>query len=86
MARIISPQIIGGKCVKFYHHMRGSDYAQLNVYVQNGNSNKTMIWQKVGGQYSYSTWMKTMVPIEGLKTFKVRSLIAFNRGENNCNT
>lgn len=72
MARIISPQITGGKCIRFYHHMRGSNLAQLNVYIKSGNK-KNLVWQQVGGQYSRHTWMMVRVPVEGVSTFKVES-------------
>jgi hypothetical protein len=48
--------------------MRGTTIGELNVYIDDGVTKK-MVWELIGEQSS--TWKKGMVPVKGLRAFKV---------------
>ncbi|WAR02785.1 MLRP2-like protein [Mya arenaria] len=52
-ARILSQSVsltTGGKCLKFWYHMYGSDIYKLNIYAKQGSALGSILWSKVGTQ------------------------------------
>ena len=61
-ALLVSPPLDGSdKCLQFYHHMLGSDIAQLNINLRDVNTSKvTRLWNLHG---SKDKWVEAKVPL-----------------------
>lgn len=73
MARIISPQVNGIKCVTFYYHMKGETVCELNVYIDDGTDRK-MFWTQKGE--ASQVWEKAVIPVRGYSSFKASTTYA----------
>lgn len=59
-----------GRCLKFWHHMRGASIGTLNVYLHTGNfSAMQLLWQRKGNKGS--TWMLGQIPITSSVKYQV---------------
>lgn len=59
-----------GRCLKFWHHMKGASIGTLNVYLHTGNfSAMQLLWQRKGNKGS--TWMLGQTPITSSVKYQV---------------
>ena len=59
-----------GRCLKFWHHMRGASIGNLTVYLHTGNfSAMQLLWQRNGNKGS--TWMIGQTPITSSVKYQV---------------
>ena len=75
-AHFISPQYPAapnGKCLNFWYHMSGSHIGTLNVYIKDGLTIGTKVWNETGDQGNF--WLHARAPIKINNKFWVRCLI-----------
>lgn len=62
-ARLISPQLCGQVCIRFYYHMYGSTMGVLSVQRNDGLNNKKYdrLWYKRGNQGN--VWHRGIVEV-----------------------
>ena len=60
-ANLVSPQVSGVQCVKFFYHMRGSHIGSLKVYQNTGSLKK--LFTKSGSRGN--EWHKAEVQVNG---------------------
>lgn len=62
-----------GRCLKFWHHMKGASIGTLNVYLYTGNfSAMYLIWQRKGNKGD--KWILGQTPIRSSVKYQVNSL------------
>jgi hypothetical protein len=60
-------------CARFKYHMIGSDMGRLDVYVDEVNGGRRLLWSVAGEQRS-PAWMKATIPLQVGTAFKVNVL------------
>ena len=59
-----------GRCLKFWHHMKGASIGTLNVYLHTGNfSAMQLLWQRKGNKGNI--WMLGQTPITSSVKYQV---------------
>lgn len=64
-AWLLSPQYPSapsGKCLNFWYHMSGSNIGTLNVYIKDGLTIGTKVWNETGDQGKF--WLHARAPIK----------------------
>ena len=60
-----------GRCLKFWHHMKGASIGTLNVYIYTGNfSSMYLLWQRKGNKGN--NWMLGQTPIRSSVKYQVK--------------
>ena len=67
------PAAPNGKCLNFWYHMFGSHIGAMNVYIKDGLSIGTKVWNETGNQGNF--WLHARAPIKINNRFQVRCLI-----------
>ncbi len=60
-------------CTMFKYHMIGTDMGRLDVYVEEVNRERRLLWS-VAGQQSSRAWKKAAIPVQVDTAFKVKCL------------
>ena len=67
-AYLVSPQVSGTQCLKFFYHMKGSHIGSLDVYQKMGNR-MVELFKKSGSQGN--SWNKAEVQISSGNRYSV---------------
>ena len=60
-----------GRCLKFWHHMKGASIGTLNVYIYTVSfSSMSLLWQRKGNKGN--NWMLGQTPIRSSVKYQVR--------------
>ena len=67
------PTTSTGRCLKFWHHMKGASIGTLNVYIYTGNfSSMYLLWQRKGNKGN--NWMLGQTPIRSSVKYQVKAV------------
>ena len=62
-----------GRCLRFWHHMKGASIGTLNVYIYSGSfSSMYLLWQRKGNKGN--NWMLGQTPIKSSIEYQVKIL------------
>ena len=67
------PAAPNGKCLNFWYHMSGSHIGTMNVYIKDGLTIGTKVWNETGDQGNF--WLHARAPIKINNKFQVGCLI-----------
>jgi len=67
------PAAPNGKCLNFWYHMSGSHIGTMNVYIKDGLTIGTKVWNETGDQGNF--WLHARAPIKINNKFRVRFVI-----------
>lgn len=67
------PAAPNGKCLNFWYHMSGSHIGTMNVYIKDGLTIGTKVWNETGDQGNF--WLHARAPIKINNKFQVRCFI-----------
>ncbi|CAH3118157.1 unnamed protein product [Pocillopora meandrina] len=64
------PTSSSGRCLQFWHHMKGASIGTLNVYIYTGNfSTMSLLWQRIGNKGD--NWLLGQTPIRSSVKYQV---------------
>ena len=73
ISQLFDPTNSTGRCLKFWHHMKGASIGTLNVYIYTGNfSTMSLLWQRKGNKGN--NWMLGQTPINSSIEYQVKIL------------
>lgn len=81
LSQPFDPTSSSGRCLKFWHHMKGASIGTLNVYLYTGNfSSMYLLWQRKGNKGD--KWNFGQIPIRSSVKYQVKyhSLCSFTCG------
>jgi len=73
LSQPFDPTPSNGRCLKFWHHMKGASIGTLNVYLYTGNfSAMYLLWQRKGNKGN--NWMLGQTPIRSSVKYQVKDI------------
>lgn len=71
LSQPFDPTTSNGRCLMFWHHMKGASIGTLNVYLYTGNfSAMYLLWQRKGNKGD--KWILGQVPIRSSVKYQVK--------------